>query len=270
VGDDQQLPPYLDNDLLRRCVAKGIETAWLEKSVFEHLWDRLPESHRARLDVQFRMPEVIAGFLGRVFYAGELGSAPAKHGALPVCSLFRSAVVLVDTSGAADRGETAVSPGFVNRCEAQLVAALVARVPAQYRSGEGLGVIAPYTAQVTAAREAVADAVGLDRGDAWLFDNVATVDSFQGQERDIIIVSLTRSNADGTVGFLSDLRRLNVTLSRARHQLVIIGDMSTLCASGGGHERQAFAHFVRDLAGHVRQHGEILEVDELRRRLELG
>ena len=109
VGDHQQLPPYLDNDLVRRCADKGIDTTWVEKSVFEHLWDRLPESHRARLDVQFRMPEVIASFLGREFYAGELQSATAKQGTPPVCSLFQAAVVLVDTSGGADRGETAVS-----------------------------------------------------------------------------------------------------------------------------------------------------------------
>jgi DNA polymerase III delta prime subunit len=270
VGDHQQLPPYLDTELLRRCADKSLDTAWLEKSVFEHLWDRLPESHRARLDVQFRMPEVIAAFLGSVFYASELQSATVKHGTPPVCGLFRSAVVLVDTSGAADRGETAVSPGFINHSEARLLAAIAACLPAQYRTGEGLGVIAPYTAQVTAARQAMASALGLAGGDASLVDNIATVDSFQGQERDVIIVSLTRSNAEGSVGFLSDLKRLNVTLSRARQQLVVIGDLSTLCASGGGQERQAFTQFMRDFVDHVGRHGEILQVAELRRRIELA
>ena len=93
---------------------------------------------------------------------------------------------------------------------------------------------------------------------------------FSRQERDVIVVSLTRSNAEGSVGFLSDLKRLNVTLSRSRQQLVIIGDVSTLCASGGGRERQAFANFMRDLVDHVRRYGEILDVDELRRRIKLG
>jgi len=269
VGDHQQLPPYLDDDLLRRCKEKGVDTAWLEKSVFEHLWDRLPESHRTHLDVQFRMPEVIASFLDRVFYQGDLTSAAAKQGGGPVCSLFRSAVVLVDTSAAADRRETAQSPGFLNRCEARLVAEIAARLPSQYRTGEGLGVIAPYSAQVTTARQAVADALGLAGRDPWLVDNIATVDSFQGQERDVILVSLTRSNAEGAVGFLCDLRRLNVTLSRAREQLVIIGDLSTHGAPGGGQQRQAFARFMRDLADHVGQHGELLHIEELRRRLEV-
>jgi len=269
VGDHQQLPPYLDDDLLRRCKEKGIDTAWLEKSVFEHLWDRLPESHRTHLDVQFRMPEVIAGFLGRVFYHGDLTSAAAKQGGGPVCSLFQSAVVLVDTSDAADRSETALSPGFLNRCEARLVAEIVARLPSRYRTGEGLGVIAPSSAQVTTARQAVADALGLAGRDPWLVDNIATVDSFQGQERDVILVSLTRSNAEGAVGFLCDLKRLNVTLSRAREQLVIIGDLSTHGAAGGGQQRQAFARFMRDLADHVGRHGELLHIQELRRRLEV-
>lgn len=270
VGDHQQLPPYVDDDLVRRCVAKGIATDVLETSVFEQLWERLPRTHRVRLNTQFRMPEAIAGFLGRAFYADDLATAAAKQGSAPVCDLFAAPVVLVDTAGASERGETAVSPGFLNRCEARLVADIVARLPAQYRAGQGLGVISPYSAQVAAMRQAIAGALGLAAGDAWLIENVATVDSFQGQERDVVVVSLTRSNADGMVGFLSDLKRLNVTLSRARRQLVVIGDLATHCAPGGGAERQAFARFARDLAGHVGEHGELIDVAALRERLARG
>jgi DNA polymerase III delta prime subunit len=262
VGDQQQLPPYLDDDLLRRCQGQGLDTAWLEQSIFEYLWERVPASHRTRLDMQFRMPHVIADFLSTAFYDGELASAPARHGGGAVCELFRSPVVFVDTSELADRGETAMSPGFVNRCEARLVADIVASLPDRYRAGEGLGVIAPYGAQVAAARQALAAALGLAPRDAWLFDNVATVDSFQGQERDVIVVSLTRSNADGAVGFVSDLHRLNVTVSRAREQLVIVGDLSTLSAAGGG-----FAGFARALGEHVRRNGELVAASELRRRI---
>jgi superfamily I DNA and/or RNA helicase len=267
VGDHQQLPPYLDDDLLRRCHDRGLDTAWLEHSIFEFLWDRVPSTHRTRLDVQFRMPRIIADFLSDAFYAGGLATAPGKQGGGPVCDVSRSAVVFVDTSRATDRAETAMSPGFVNRCEARAVADIVARLPPRYTSGEGLGVIAPYSAQVGATRHALAEALGLDARDPWLMENVATVDSFQGQERDVVLVSLTRSNTDGAVGFLSDLNRLNVTLSRAREQLIVVGDLSTLCAAGGGAERRAFAQFATDLADHVRMYGELLELDELRRRL---
>jgi DNA polymerase III delta prime subunit len=270
VGDHQQLTPYVDEDLLRRCRDRRLDTAWLEKSLFECLWDHVPETHRTRLNVQFRMPEAIAGFLGRAFYEGDYASAPTRQGGGPVCELFRAPVVLVDTSGQPDRGETALSPGYLNRCEARLVAEIAARLPERFRADEGLGVIAPYGAQVAAVRQSLADVFSLSPRDPWLTDNVATVDSFQGQERDVIIVSLTRSNTEGSVGFLSDLHRLNVTLSRARQQLVIIGDLSTLTAQGGSTERRAFARFARDLAYHVRQHGELLTAEELGQRLARG
>jgi hypothetical protein len=270
VGDHQQLTPYVDEDLLRRCRERRLDTAWLETSLFERLWERVPETHRVRLNMQFRMPEAIASFLGRAFYEGDYATAPARQGGEPVCERFRAPVVLVDTSGQPDRGETALSPGFLNQSEARLVAEIAARLPERFRAEEGLGVIAPYGAQVAAVRQALAEVLQLSPRDPWLIDNVATADSFQGQERDVIIVSLTRSNTEGSVGFLSDLHRLNVTLSRARQQLVIIGDLSTLTAQGGSPERRAFARFARDLAYHVRQHGELLTVDDLRQRLARG
>ncbi len=275
VGDHRQLPPYLDADLRQRCAASGIDPEWLETSVFEYLWERVPTSHRARLDMQFRMPATIADFLGTAFYDGELASAPSKRHMPPVCGLFAAAVVFVDTSDDPRRTETALAQGFVNRCEAELTGLLGAALPAQL----SLGVIAPYAAQVGAIRQMLARARGLSPRDPWLIDNVATVDSFQGQERDVVVVSLTRSNAEGAVGFLADLNRLNVTLSRARAQLVIVGDYSTLSAatgsrtgsstgsSGGGQRREAFARFMRGLVEHLRTDGEVMPSAVLRARL---
>jgi hypothetical protein len=267
VGDHQQLPPYVDDDVLRRCAEQNIDTTWLEQSVFEAVWNRVPASHRARLDRQFRMPSVIASFLSRTFYEGDLTSAPACEGGSPVCSLFRSPVVLVDTSAAADRWETPLSPGFTNPCEASLLAQIAAGLPEQYRQAEGLGVIAPYGAQVNLLRQRLAQRLSLGARDPWLLDNVATVDSFQGQERDVLLISLTRSNSEGSVGFLTDLKRLNVTLSRARKQLVILGDLSTLTRPGGRPERQKLARFCQDLTDHLRQHGEVVSLNDLRRRM---
>ena len=263
VGDHQQLPPYLDEDLRLKCVESGLQSEWLDASVFEVLWERVPSTHRARLDVQFRMPAAIADYLGSTFYDGDLASAPSKHDMGPMCGLFQSPVALVDTSDDPRRAETAVAQGFRNHTEADLVAALSAALPTEY----SLGVIAPYAAQVNAVRQAIAGARGISARDAWLTDNVATVDSFQGQERDVVIVSLTRSNRDGAVGFLSDLKRLNVTLSRARLQLVIVGDLSTLAAVKGGPRREAFADFMRGLEEHLRANGEVLASAELRARL---
>ena len=271
VGDHRQLPPYLDEELRERCAAAGLSPEWLEASVFELLWDRVPASHRARLDVQFRMPSAIADFLGNAFYEGGLASAPWKQWrqpSPPVSDLFAAAVVFVDTSDDPRRLETALPQGFLNRCEVELCAQLGAALPAD----RSLGVIAPYAAQVGAIRQSLARARGLSVRDAWLIDNVATVDSFQGQERDVIIVSLTRSNRDGAVGFVSDLNRLNVTLSRAREQLVIVGDLSTLSAesTGRGARREAFATFMGDLVEHLSAHGEVISSGVLRARLADG
>jgi superfamily I DNA and/or RNA helicase len=213
------------------------------------------------------MPVPVADFLGRAFYEGDYGSAESRRGLGPVCDLFQAPVVFLDTADDRDRGETALAPGYLNEGEARLVAEIVGQLPERYRGGEGLGVIAPYGAQVAALRRALAEALELPQRDPWLVDNVATVDSFQGQERDVIVVSLTRSNGGGAVGFLSDLNRLNVTLSRARQQLVVIGDLATLTGPGGRQERRAFAQFMRDFAWHVGQHGERLTAAELRQRL---
>jgi hypothetical protein len=258
VGDHRQLPPYLDEELRRRWRAAGTDAPWLETSLFEFVWDRLPASHRARLDVQFRMPAMIADALGAAFYEGELTSTPSKQHMSPVCDLFGAAVVFVDTSDDPRRGETALPQGFLNRCEAELIGALGAALASE----QSIGVIAPYAAQVGAIRRTLALARGLSPRDAWLVDNVATVDSFQGQEREVVIVSMTRSNAEGAVGFVSDLNRLNVTLSRAQKQLVIVGDTRTLCAGGGG-----LATFMRGLLEHLRRSGEVIGSDVLRERL---
>jgi len=270
VGDHKQLAPFVDEDLLRRCREKRLDTVWLEKSLFELLWTRLPESHRVRLNLQFRMPEEVASFLGRAFYEGDYATVESRRGGTPVSPLFRSPLVVVDTSAARDRGEIALTPGYANGYEARLIGAIVARLPAELREPGGLGVIAPYGGQVAAVRRELADRLGLASADPWLLDNVATVDSFQGQERNVIVVSLTRSNPQGSVGFLSDLNRLNVTLSRARRQLVLIADLATVTAHGGGPERRAFAQFARDLARHARQQGELLLAGELAERLTGG
>src|SRR5207253_1542822 len=118
---------------------------------------------------------------------GELASAPTKCDVAPICGLFNAAVLLVDTSDDPRRAETAVAQGFRNSSEADIVAALCSALP----SGCSVGVIAPYAAQVNAIRQAIASTRGMAARDAWLIDNVATVDSFQGQERDVVIVSLT-------------------------------------------------------------------------------
>jgi ATP-dependent RNA/DNA helicase IGHMBP2 len=92
-----------------------------------------------------------------------------------------------------------------------------------------IGVIAPYRAQINYLKDAIEDSEVLN---GLLLQRrliVGTVDSFQGQERDIIAITLTRSNPQGEIDFLSDIRRMNVGMTRARRKLLLVGDSSTLC-----------------------------------------
>jgi superfamily I DNA and/or RNA helicase len=89
-----------------------------------------------------------------------------------------------------------------------------------------MGIISPYRNQVHLLDERVRAATGLKNHLGKIAVN--TIDSFQGQERDIVYIGMTRSNADNRIGFLSDIRRMNVAMTRARKKLVVIGDSATL------------------------------------------
>jgi superfamily I DNA and/or RNA helicase len=129
---------------------------------------------------------------------------------------------VVDTSG---RGfEESTPPGSdsrENEGEAALCAAEVERVLALGVAPADVAVIAPYDGQVQRLRALLAARVeqGLE---------VDTVDGFQGREKEAVVVSLTRANQDGEVGFLADVRRMNVALTRARKKLVVVGDGATV------------------------------------------
>ena len=108
-----------------------------------------------------------------------------------------------------------------------------------------IGVIAPYRAQINYLNDAIEANDMLNDLLQQRFLSVGTVDSFQGQERDIIAISLTRSNVHGDIGFLSDIRRMNVGMTRARRKLLLVGDSSTLACN---------AFFTR-LLNHITQTG---------------
>lgn len=92
-----------------------------------------------------------------------------------------------------------------------------------------IAIISPYKQQISILKEQVEHTPELQEVLAHI--SVNTIDSFQGQERDIVYISLTRSNAEGAIGFLSDIRRMNVAMTRARKKLVVIGDSATLASS---------------------------------------
>ena len=214
VGDHRQLPPYLEEEV--RNWAAGVREDpgqihdLLIKSGFEMLYGKVGDEHGEMLRRQRRMPIELASFVSRTFYNNRLETEHPGGGGDPI---FRSPFAMVSTSDVpeAERAETRSTrvPGYVNRLEAELIVELIARLRNWYPDW---GVILPYRAQVDLVRRRLSAALGdPDR----IVDCVGTVDSFQGGERELIVVGFVRSNARHEVGFLDELRRLNVAISRA-------------------------------------------------------
>jgi ATP-dependent RNA/DNA helicase IGHMBP2 len=179
-----------------------------------------------RLDVQYRMHEAIMGFSSREFYEGELIADASVAGHL-LCdlpgvrreSLTEQPVQFIDTAGASydeevePDGESRLNPQEADLVARKVHALLEVGVPAK-----DIAVIAPYAAQVRRLRELLPVA-GLE---------IDSVDGFQGREKEAVVLSLVRSNNEGEIGFLADVRRTNVALTRARRKLLVIGDSATL------------------------------------------
>ncbi|MET8975469.1 AAA domain-containing protein [Streptomyces sp. NPDC004539] len=270
VGDHRQLPPYADEETVARVrAAHGEQAAELTvRSVLELLQEHLPETAVARLRTQRRMPREIADFCSRAFYDGGLltpdgpgvpgargpRTAPASPPPTPQ-PLFRTPLVLIDTCDrpVGDRAEGGDPRGRVNRAEADLLAALARRCAAD---DEEWAVIVPYRAQAALIRNLLRD-LPPGRGD------IATVDSFQGGERDVVLYGFTRSNPSGAVGFLDELRRANVAFTRARRRLILVGDFDTLTRAGD----EGFRDLARALRDHTATVGELLPSLDLEARL---
>jgi superfamily I DNA and/or RNA helicase len=210
AGDPLQLPPTV--------LSAAAQAGGLGVSLFERLAALHGEAARVMLTEQHRMHEAIMRFPSEALYGGALTAHPAVAGR----ALDGAPLEVVDTSG---RGfEESSPPGSdsrENEGEAALCAAEVERVLALGVAPGDVAVIAPYDAQVQRLRALLAARVeeGLE---------VDTVDGFQGREKEAVVVSLTRANAAGEVGFLADVRRMNVALTRARQKLVVVGDGATV------------------------------------------
>ncbi|MBN1137643.1 MAG: hypothetical protein JXM73_13735, partial [Anaerolineae bacterium] len=268
VGDHRQLPPVVEHEIAARIEAEESELhTWLYQSLFEHLFDRqnapAPDSHTIMLDTQYRMPRTIADFISAHFYQGRYRTGRDVPHTDP---FFDCSLVFVDTRGERQRRERpAVEPegirGYTNDLEAELMADLVLA----YRARDvQWGVIVPYKKQAERIRQVLCrrhHAFPQDELNDW----VATVDSFQGKERDVILYGFTRSNPRGRVGFMAELRRLNVSLTRARHQLVMFGDSTTLARALDA----PFAELMQALLTTVNGlPGGYLDVRDYRRKLD--
>ncbi|WP_300155344.1 AAA domain-containing protein [Bacteroides sp.] len=222
AGDHCQLPPTI------KCyeAARG----GLERTLMEKVAAGKPVAV-SLLKVQYRMHEEIMKFPSQWFYNGELEAAPEVRyrGILD----WDTPISWIDTSGM-DFKEKFVGETFgrINKAEANLLLqqlkAYLLRIGGNRILDEKIdfGIISPYKAQVQYLRHLLKSDAAL-KPYRHLF-TVNTVDGFQGQERDVIFISLVRANDEGQIGFLNDLRRMNVAITRARMKLVILGEAETL------------------------------------------
>jgi len=205
AGDHLQLPPTVLSDEATRL---GFTQSVLEISI-----KAIDEVYL--LNTQYRMRQAIAGFSGNYFYNDLLLTAPhlLNQG---------SHITFIDTAGSGYHeifGPDGVS--LQNEGELNIVRQLIeteSLVPSK------TAFISPYSGQVTAAKEILPKQM-----------RISTIDSFQGQEKETIIISLVRSNDESNIGFLKDYRRMNVAITRAKEQLFVIGDSATIGADAFYH-----------------------------------
>jgi superfamily I DNA and/or RNA helicase len=219
AGDHLQLSPTIKSD----AAAKELGVTLMEKAVALH-----PEAV-VLLQEQYRMNELIAGFSSEQFYQGRLKAAPVVAN----WKLFDTDEPLqfIDTAGCGFE-EAHEGTGISNPEEGtfllKFITQFVQKLETMYAvdAFPSIAVISPYRHQVEMLKEGVRSNPLLQAVGQSL--SVNTIDSFQGQERDAVFISMTRSNADATIGFLSDVRRMNVAMTRARKKLVVVGDSATL------------------------------------------
>ena len=272
IGDDKQLPPMLGDDLdCRRrmdemCDA-GVQTSdgkscWFEYSMFQYLWENkdIFKIPRLMLDTQFRMHPDIGDFISQTFYEGELKNGVLEKDRKFAFGSFRNAVCLLSTSNQKNRFEEWDGTSCRNRLEAEYVQSVVEELVAAIDDGsaEGdlggkplsLAVITPYAAQEALLKRGLSQCYRETDRISFAEEDIASVDRFQGDERDVVIASFVRSpnTKNGKrfpkLTFVHDMKRMNVAFSRARRMLILVGDMKALeTAPGNEGGRQAFARF---------------------------
>ena len=222
AGDHCQLPPTVKS--------LAAMHGGLDKTLMERIVENKPDVVTL-LKMQYRMNDDIMRFSSDYFYHGEVESAPnVKHrGILD----YDDAIAWVDTSDMEAREEfVGETFGRINKTEAKLTLAVLQhyfeKIGKERILDEAIdvGIISPYRAQVQFLRHLIKKQEFFKPYRHLI--SVNTVDGFQGQERDIVLISLVRANDEGQIGFLRDLRRMNVAMTRARMKLIILGDSTTM------------------------------------------
>lgn len=261
VGDERQLPPFQDEAARDRQLVEefSLDPNELNRSLFNRMVAGLPVRNRRILTRQYRMVEAIGELISDCFYPGVgLESADVRapswtRGLQAAPVTWFSTQLLPQRHEMRSRGDSS----FLNPCEVAQVVQHLKRIDFLLSSQRveahvSVLVLAPYRAQVAALHRAIAK---ITLRTPALEIEVNTVDAAQGREADLLIFSATRSNLDGQIGFVRDLARANVALSRGRFLLTIIGDVPFF---------DGIESPLQTVLSHVRTHPAGCAIEELR------
>jgi ATP-dependent RNA/DNA helicase IGHMBP2 len=222
AGDHQQLPPTIKSN---EAAKSGLAVTLFEKGIQRH------PHMSAMLQIQYRMHENIMKFSSSYFYKNELVAHESVRSHL--LGADQLPVEFIDTAGCGYTEEQDMETlSRFNHEEAQLLLQVVEKLVETIGTENWLqqqftlGIITPYRAQVDLLTKLADASPTLEPIQTLITIN--TVDAFQGQERDVIAISFVRSNENGEVGFLGDIRRTNVAMTRAKKKLIMMGDSATL------------------------------------------
>ncbi|VDK89206.1 unnamed protein product [Litomosoides sigmodontis] len=244
VGDPWQLPPILKATRLSKVDD-------INNTLMDTLSKRFGEANSFMLTEQYRMNKKIMEWPSLFFYKSQL--RPNEHIAdqllsdiskVPKGTLFDEPMLFVDTSHdkSTKSKEKIYRYSYANELEAKLIIKYVNALSMFGVQEEDIGIIAPYTAQVDMLKKSLKTS-----------SRVNSVDAFQGQECEVVVMSLVRNNSDGRIGFLKDERRFNVAVTRARRQFVLMGNVAMM----------RHAKHLQSLIEYMQSHGKIIKQEEL-------
>ncbi|KXG38085.1 DNA-binding protein SMUBP-2 isoform X3 [Sorghum bicolor] len=245
AGDHLQLPPTIQS--------VEAEKKGMGKTLFERLTEAYGEEITSMLTVQYRMHEHIMSWSSKELYNNKIKahSSVAGHMLYDLEEVTRSSsteptIILIDTTGCDMEEVKDEEESTMNEGEAAVSIAHAKLLVESGVNASDIGIITPYSAQVTCLKM-------MRNKDAKLKDlEISTVDGFQGREKEAIIISMVRSNSKKEVGFLSDHRRMNVAVTRARRQCCLVCDVETVSND----------RFLKRLVEYFEENGEYLSASE--------
>ncbi|KAL3982997.1 AAA domain family protein [Acanthocheilonema viteae] len=250
VGDPWQLPPVLKTSRIS-------EVDDINNSLMDTLSKRFGEANSFMLTEQYRMNKKIMDWPSSFFYKSQLrpneriaDQLLSDISEVPKGSLFDEPMIFVDTSHdkSKESKEKLYRYSYANALEAKLIIKYVNALSIFGVQEEDIGIITPYVAQVDMLKKS------LKTG------RVNSVDAFQGQECEVVVMSLVRNNSAGRIGFLKDERRLNVAVTRARRQFVLVGNATMM----------KHAKHLQSLMEYMQSHGKVVKQEELIKHLAIS